>query len=636
MEVYEITGFRSGIARDGVNFLEPGDSFQILENGYIYRQVLQSRRGIGYFAERLAGETRILGIYEWILPDSSKQLIAFDTNFLYKYNLGTGNFDQISFGGSMVGYAGFAISTKSGYISATSYPDKDNNPRFVFCSQFINPNASSSAIFFFDGTNVKDYTNVADNPEYTNPIGGTLTKAKYVTYFGERINFSVPNIGGIDFYQGLLYSGIRDSSGNGDKFDAPGSGLLQLDSQDIINGVVINGQFLNLKASRSDWVIEKTADAFNPYFSRKVYGVLGTNADFSAVVWDDQVKSMGKTGALTSDGRNTLRIDDKIPYFTRDEIDQVDFNLTYGGFDRNNNQFLWSYKPSGSESQTQEKVLAYNYEESTWSVYDYRVSVFGQTDLGIDLTWDDIWEVSGDPSWATWDTTEDIWDQIGIGEAVQKTLAGDDLGFIYELDVDLDDNFATISNITQASEAVLSVSVPGLLVGDSVVVSGVEGMTQINNFDPNEDTDPNFVPYIVTAIGAGTITLNVDSTLFDAYTLNTGNVSKVISFQAKTIPFNPYRDMGRRCYVSHVEFLIENNGGYLKVDVLADEEETPYKKDILLLPDPTSTKIRQWISMSVDNEANFHTFVLKQQSPNVQVKITSIRIHAEMGGMTSG
>jgi hypothetical protein len=635
VDVYEITGFRTGIARDGVNFLEPGDSFQILQNGYIYRQVLQSRRGIGYFAPRLVGNTRILGIYEWILPDSTKRLIAFDTNFLYQYNTGTAVFDQIAFGGSMAAYAGFAIATNQGYISATSYPDKDNNARFVFCSPFINPNGAGSAIFFYDGTNVKDYTSVVDNPDYANPLGGTLTKAKYATYFGERLNFSVPTIGGIDFYQGFLYSGIRDSSGNGDKFNAPGSGLLQLDSQDVITGVAINGQFLNLKANRSDWVIEKTADAFNPYFSRKVYGVLGTNADFSAVVWDDQVKSLGKTGILTSDGRNTLRIDDKIPYFTKEEIDQIDFNLTYGGFDRNNNQFLWAFKQSGSESTTQDKVLGYNYEESTWSVYDYRVSVFGQTDLGIDLTWDQIDETSGNESWATWDTTEDIWDQIGLGEAVQKTLAGDDLGFIYQLDVDLDDNYAVISGITQASQAVISVSVPGLLVGDSVVVSNVQGMTQINNFDPNEDTDPNFVPYIVTAIGAGTITINADSTLFDAWTSG-GNVSKVIAFEAKTIPFNPYRDLGRRCYISHVEFLIENNGGYLKVDVYADEEETPFKKDILLLPDSTSNKTRQWISMSVDNEANFQTFVLKQQSPNVQVKVTSIRIHAEMGGMTSG
>src|SRR5690606_4700799 len=112
-------------------------------------------------------------------------------------------------------------------------------------------------------------------------------------------------------------------------------------------------------------------------------GVLGTDAKFSAVSYDETVESVGKTGILQSDARKTLRVDNKIPNFTANEIDQLDFNLTYGGFDRVANQFLWSYKIAESETDTQNSVLVYNYEESTWSTYDQRFSVFGQTDLGV-------------------------------------------------------------------------------------------------------------------------------------------------------------------------------------------------------------------------------------------------------------
>ena len=49
MEVYEITGNRTGIARDGVNFLEPADSYQNMFDGYVYRQILQSRLGFQRF-----------------------------------------------------------------------------------------------------------------------------------------------------------------------------------------------------------------------------------------------------------------------------------------------------------------------------------------------------------------------------------------------------------------------------------------------------------------------------------------------------------------------------------------------------------------------------------------------------------
>lgn len=633
MEIYEITGFRTGVSQAGVNYLQPSDSFQNIENGFIYRQVLQSRKGLGYFAPRLADNSRISGIFEHTLPDATKQLLATDKNFLYKFNTVTGVFDQIPFAGSMAAYTGFNISSPEFYVSGTSYPTAANLPRFVFTGEGITANIAGSSIFFYNGTDVRDFTSVVDNPNYAPPTTGTLTKANYVIWFGERLNFIVPIITAISYNQGVLYSGIRTTSGNGDKFNVSGSGLLQADTYENITGATILGQVLSLNFDRSNWVLEKTRDAFNPYFIRKIPSVLGTDANFSAVSWNDLVMSLGKTGVISSDGRKSVRIDDKIPNFTTDEIDQINFQLIYGGFDRVNNQFLWTYKALETDIDTQNRVLVYNYEEGSWSVYDERISVYGQTDIGLNLSWDDIESATGNESWAQWDTTEEIWNKIGINQASQKTLAGDNLGFIYDINQDYDDYFANISTITQASQAVLTVSESAFLVGDRVVVQNVTGMTEINNFDPALD-NVDFVPYEIVAATPTSITLNVDSTLYTPYTSG-GTLSKVISFSAETIPFNPYRTIGRRVYVSHVEFLIDTNGGNLRVDVIADEEESPFIDNVLLLPD-TDLQSRQWITMTVNNEANFLTFVLKQESPAVQLRITSMRIHTEMGGLTSG
>lgn len=633
MDVYEITGLATGVSDAGVNYLQPSDSFQNIINGFIYRQVLQSRKGVGYFAPRLADETRVFGIFEHTLPNSTKELLAFDQNFLYKFNTGTGVFDQIPFGGSMVAYAGFNIAAKDLYISGTSYPTATNTARFVFTGEGISPNGAGSAVFFYDGTNVLDFTSVVDNPNYAAPPGGALTRAVYVIWFNERLNLIVPVIGGTEFNQGVLYSGIRTVSGNGDKFNVAGSGLFQADTYQNITGATILGQIIVLNFDRMAYTLERTRDAFNPYFGRAVPGVLGTNAKFSAISWDDIVDSIGKTGVVGADGRRNLRVDNKVPNFTREEMDQIDFNLTYGGFDRVNNQFLWAYKQSGTEGITQNFVLVKNYEENTWSVYDQRFSVLGQTDIGLNLTWDDIDDSTGNESWATWDTTEEIWDRIGLGEAVQKTLAGDDLGFIYDINSDYDDYFTDISAITIGATTTLTVSATGILAGDLVTVSNVGGMVELNNFDPatNEQTKDL---YTVISATPTSIVINVDSTLFTPYTSG-GNLSKIISFSAETIPFNPYRAQGLRCFVSHVEFLIDTNGGSLKVDVLADQNETPFKQNILLKPTIT-TQPAEWISMVVDQEANFLTFVMKQQSPAVQLRLTSIRIHCEAGGKTSG
>jgi len=625
MEVFEISGFKTGVDRSGVNFLQSSDAYQNIENGFIYRQVLQSRQGHGFFAPRLANQSRIYGIFEHTLPNGDKQLLATDANFLYKYNTGTGVFDQIPFGGSMAAYTGFNITNKSHYISGVSYPTATNNPRFVFTGAGITAIGTSS-IFFYDGTDVKDFTNVADNPNYQTFALGPINRALYVLWFNERINFISPTINSIDYTQGILYSGIRTVSGNGDKFNVSGSGLFQADTFQDISGASILGQIIVLNLDRSNYTLEKTRDAFNPYFGRLVPGVLGTDAKYSAVSWNDSVKSLGKTGIITTDGRATLKNDNKIPLFTADDIDQISFDLTYGGFDRINNQFLWAYKISESDSDTQNAVLVYNYEENTWSVNDQRFSVYGQTDLGLNLSWDDIDETAGNDSWEFFDTTEEIWNKIGIGLAVQKTLAGDDYGFIYGLNEDFDDYYTNITAITQANPAVLTVSPSAFLAGDEVVIANVNGMVEINNL---------IDPYIVTASTNTSITINQDSTLFSAYT-NGGNISKVINFKAETIPFNPYREQGARCFMSHIEFLVDVNGGFLEVDIYADEEQAPFKQNILILPSETTTKKREWITITVNEEANFFTIVMKQKSVNSQVKLTSMRLHTSIGGLTSG
>ena len=632
MEIYEITGFRTGVDQAGVNYLQPSDAFQYMRNGYIYRQVLQSRQGIGYFAPRLAGETRILGIFEYESPNSDTELLAFDTNQLYKYNVGTGIFDPIPFAGSLAAYGGFAISSNEFYISGTSYPSKTNTGRFVFTGKGIALNGTS-AVFFYDGTSVLDYTSVADNPDYVAPPQGALNRASYVLYFNERINFIYPVIASVEYPQGVLYSGIRNSGGSGDSFATAGAGLFQADTSQVVTGASKMGQLMILNFQRSAYVLEKTRDAFNPYFGRLVPGVLGTNASYSAVKWDNSVKSVGKTGILETDGRQNLRTDNKIPYFTEDEIDQQQFELTYGGFDRQNNQFLWSYVESESESSTQNAILVNNYEEDSWSVYDLRVSVFGQTDIGLNLTWDDINETSGNESWAQWDTTEEIWDKIGLGEDVQKTLVGDNLGYIYQINQDFDDYTADISAITSGTTTTLTVNPTGILAGDVIAVYNVEGMTQINNYFPDINLSTGEF-YTVLSATPTSIEINVDSTLFDAYTTG-GQISKPIEFEAITIPFNPWRSAGRRVYVHSLEFLIDINGGFIHVDVYDNMRTTPFKSSILAKPDQ-EPKEASWVSMSVDQEANFITLGIRQSSPGVQIKLTSIRIHCSPGGYTSG
>jgi uncharacterized protein (TIGR02217 family) len=66
---------------------------------------------------------------------------------------------------------------------------------------------------------------------------------------------------------------------------------------------------------------------------------------------------------------------------------------------------------------------------------------------------------------------------------------------------------ASVTGITQAASAVLTVGAHSFAVGESVHIAGVVGMTQINNLRGQ-----------ITAVGATTITVNINSSDYTAYT----------------------------------------------------------------------------------------------------------------------
>lgn len=637
MQVLEITGYRTGIARDGVNYLEPTDAFQSIYNGLIYRQVLKSRKGFTRFSlSRCTAvgpqpdSTRVMGIFEHILRNNEKELLVCSKRYLYRYNPNTDLFEQIPFGSAVPpGVNGFDIILNQDYVSGTTYPYANGNDRFVFTSKGM------TDIWLYDGAVVKRFTNVADNPDYQPPLvgfppaPGTLTNATHVIAFGLRLNLFSPVINGLNHNQSMLFSAIVNAMGNGDKFASPGAGELTADTYEYINGASILGNLFIVNFNRSSWAIEKTTDEFNPYFFRKIPSVIGTDGAFSFTSWFDKTFSVGKTGYIATDGRQQKRFDDRIPYSTADDINQETFQLTYGGFIRDGSQFLFSFQNSGSLlDNTQDRVAVYNYEEESWSFNDQRFSCFGQTDIGNNLNWDDIYEVNN-PAWGQWDTTEEIWDLIGIRAGSQKYLAGDDRGYVYQLDQDFDDYFSSITGINTGITTEILIEPLGFMVGDQVSIRDVQGMVEINDDMRTLDDWP-----VITAITATSIFVNVNSLIFTPWTSG-GSVSKIINFKARTIPFNPFRSQGMQVYVSHVEFLLDTSAGNLLVSVFEDEQETPVFPPVPIIPS-SLINAREWITMTVDHQANFLTFELNQQSPSLQVRLTSMRIHYMAGGMTSG
>jgi len=207
------------------------------------------------------------------------------------------------------------------------------------------------------------------------------------------------------------------------------------------------------------------------------------------------------------------------------------------------------------------------------------------------------------------------------------------------LNQDYDDYFVNITNITQAANAVLTVDASAFKVGDKVFIDFVSGMTEINKKTAT-----------ILAATNTSITVDVDSTDYTAYVAG-GALSKFIDFEVKFAPFNPYRDRGKRCYVSHIDVLFDSYSGPVVLDLYEDGEGTPYKRNTILKP-AKGIKRREWITCSVDHEADFHNFVIKgvsleyeddgetikeiyDGSVQYQVIISAIRVYAKEGSKDS-
>lgn len=610
MQVFELVGFDKGLQEDGVIFLEPAKSFQLFSNGFVYRQLLQSRLGYSRFGNRLSDKSRVTGIFVNIKANGSQELLATSQKYLYTYNESNNQFDQIPFAGS----AGeFGLMSPESYISGTTYPDKDGNNRFVFTGKGM------TDIYYYDGTNVKSFTQ--DNTDYAAPSEGAMTKAIHVKWFGERLNFFAPTIDGTIQLQSIFYSGIRDSSGNGDKFNVTGSGFIAADTFDALRSPIQRGDLMIIAFSDSFWALEKTRDVFNPYFIRQIPSVLGCDADFSVEEWNGEVKAFGRNGLVISDGRQTLRFDNAIPNFVRDRVNPTEIQQTYAGFNRYLGQFMYSYRSNTSQlsSNTQDNVLVYNYEESTWSTYDMRFSCFGSATPGTSLTWNDINSTNRD-SWATWNTTQEIWNKIGVTQGIEKMLAGSNEGYVFEMDTDYHDYYGTITDITKASEAVITIADHSFQINDIVYIDNVIGMTEINEQIA-----------VVTAIATNTITVSIDSTEFSTYSAG-GYAVKTINFNLHTNLFNPFRAEGRRVFVSHMDFLVDRFSTGFNVEMYSNENFGDFLTTTIT-PDSTKEEYKQWITVSVNEELDFFSFGITATNYKTQLRIYSIRMYMERGGM---
>jgi Ubiquitin-activating enzyme E1 FCCH domain len=389
-----------------------------------------------------------------------------------------------------------------------------------------------------------------------------------------------------------------------------------------------------------------TGNDIFPFVFFAINSELGSTSTFSGITLDRGGVTVGTRAITITTQQSCQRIDLDIP----DSVFQIsglnngtqrvnaarDYFKEWIYFNYTSNDSPWVY-PNLS--------FLWNYRDNTWGIQYENFTAQGTFRGAKNYTWATL----PFPTWAAWretwnsGSTQALFPSIiggnpqgyvlvkgqGTGEGVSGTIIAlaSSMGNTEITStnhcVNVDDyiqvmgaiglNVSTITAITNAGEAVVTTS-NSFVVGQTVILSGVEGMTEINGN-----------PYVVLFASGTSITLEVDSTAFGTYTSGgtvsnyfNGQIGKVIStpdadhfildlpfptgtylglgqyvrlsqplLQTKQFPF--YWDQGRQVRLSVQKYLMDYTAnGQVTVNIYLSQDPDDVWNSYVTNPPPTS------------------------------------------------
>ncbi len=365
----------------------------------------------------------------------------------------------------------------------------------------------------------------------------------------------------------------QDIAGNGDAIDAP-------TTQAIVTAQFIKDRLI-VFFEASTFELVYTGNEVLPFTWQKINTELGAESTFSQIPFDKFVLGVGNTGINACNGSNVDRIDAKIPQLV------FSFHNLNSGVERiagvrdfSTELAYWTYpsKTRNSSFYFPDKVLVYNYINSSWGIIDDSFTTFGYFLLTTGVS-GDTWGTTYTP----WGENGDLWnssaDDDNVDIKLKRVVAGNQEGFVVILRPDITSNCASLQvtnfTITAVGLAAVSCIDHNLSLGDYVLFTNMNGITFTDSQgnalvsaigrvtpDPVVSNTPNsFSVVLLDNRGMGV-------TMTGTYT-GGGYISRVSEINIKTKQYNFYTTNDRNCYVPKVDFMVDKTlNGQITVDFL--------------------------------------------------------------------
>ena len=295
---------------------------------------------------------------------------------------------------------------------------------------FITNNVDN--IRYYDGMCLK-YLNT--NLSTTNPanLSYDITKCLHVAINRDRLLLLAPVVLGIPVLNTIYWSTINNPLlfTNNEALPAPTSEAIRLFS--FINTDMV------VRFANSERIFRYTGDPFFTFRWDSTNVLWRCDTNYSDINYDSWFSSVGRAAIVGSDGVNIQRADPNIPDFTLNDrgqfegpvisINQTSIGQCYGErFDDFKEGWLCFKRSTAQDSATVERsdsVLAYNYTDNTYAVYDFPLTCLGFGQITVINTWSDNFD--------KWRNAEYSWNSFFEQTGSLIDLGGDRGGYVYNL-----------------------------------------------------------------------------------------------------------------------------------------------------------------------------------------------------------
>ena len=562
----------------------------------------------------------VMGVMSFYPTNNVRQLIVADTTYVNRYNPVTDRLVDIS---SATPYN----CTKTDFWSWVNYANASSVPRLVFANGVV-----GDVIQQYDGTTVAAYTKTF--------AGGTLN-ARQIFNVRDRLVLFQTIEAGVLFPRRIRISG---TGADCDVFDntATGAGFIDIPDNTWFFGAAFNRDDVIFFTEAATWVLKFTGNDVTPFTLQKIDGSRGCGAAFSVISYLNRTMAAGPRGLLISDGYQVERMDNNIPDFSFNNIDNNNFLDCFSGFIDEDRDVYLIYpsngviKPPLVPVGSSDRILVINFEEDNYAIYRVPLSCMGNFQTSIVILWSDLTAANGFPNWDALSETYGNWNAFPYSKGTPIAIGGGHKGEVWRLnDVESEDNPQRIRalNVIDSDTVRVTTDWNNYNIGDYIVFEAVGGMTQINH-------KQGAIKAIQTAYNV--FDVDIQTLGFDAYTSG-GIASKTIPFEGLSKKLNPWVDQDKkvRCgwiyfYVSVAETILTDVNGdpvpaFLDIDVITNDTDVnsvptfQYRIDCSNLPGEIGSK--QWRKIWINQTAKFLQFRMKNDQAGAK-----IQVHAMMPG----